>query len=260
MNNLLTCVIVLLSLNAHSKDRLVVLEWKFKGIETGYDHLNRNKVVMDGIVLPVSDSCRQSNWGKYSLSLSKGVHKIRLINEAYCKGKWVEHTFENEFSINAVCEFEVNAKEVSKVRIEFDLDKSDVSVVQFDLTGNELRNKIPKFKGKHYPIQISWQFSNIEEGYDHPSRMLVFVDDVEVGVSPQALESTGGVFGVKIPKGQHRIRIVNQSFIKGIWQDHTIVNNYSVDAVYERSVEVKKGLKVTLVIDLNNEHTVNRWE
>lgn len=215
---------------------------------------------MDGIVLPVSDSCRQSNWGKYSLFLSKGIHKIRLINEAYCKGRWVEHTFENEFSINAVCEFEVNAKEVSKVRIEFDLDKSDVSVVKFDLNGNELMNKIPEFKGRHYPMQISWQFINIEEGYDHPSCMLVFVDDVEVGISPQAVESIGGVFEVKIPKGQHRIRIVNQSLIKGVWQDHTIVNNYSVDAVYERSMEVKKGWKVTLVIDLNNEHTVNRWE
>lgn len=215
---------------------------------------------MDGIVLPVSDSCRQSNWGKYSLFLSKGIHKIRLINEAYCKGRWVEHTFENEFSINAVCEFEVNAKEVSKVRIEFDLDKSDVSVVKFDLNGNELMNKIPEFKGKHYPMQISWRFINIEEGYDHPSRMLVFVDDVEVGISPQAVESIGGVFEVKIPKGQHRIRIVNQSLIKGVWQDHTIVNNYSVDAVYERSMEVKKGWKVTLLIDLNNEHTVNRWE
>ena len=90
--------------------------------------------------------------------------------------------------------------------------------------------------------------------------MLVFVDDVKVGVSPHTVESSGSTFGVKIPKGQHRIRIVNQSFVKDVWQDHTIVNNYSVDAVYERSMEVKKGLKVTLVIDLNNEHTVNKWE
>lgn len=239
---------------------MVVLEWKFKGIETGYDHLNRSRIMVDGVALPVSDSCRQSNWGKYPLSLSKTTHTIKLINEAYCRGKWVEHTFENEFSINAVCEFEVNAKEVSKVQVEFDLNKSDVSVIKFDLSGNELTKKIPEFHGRHYPMEISWQFINVEKGYDHPSRMLVFVDDVQYGVSPQTVESTGGTFSVKIPKGQHRVRIVNQSFVKDTWQDHTIVNNYSVEAVYERSVEVKKAFKVTLVIDLNNEQTVNKWE
>lgn len=256
----MTCVLVLFSLNAYSKHRLVVLEWTFQGIETGYDHLNRIKVMVDGVAFPVSDSCRQSNWGKYSLSLSKTTHKISLVNEAYCRGKWVEHTFENEFSINAVCEFEINARNVSKVRIEFDLNKSDVSVVKFDLNGNELTKKIPEFKGKHYPMEVSWRFIHIEKGYDHLSRMLVYVDDVEYGVSPQAAESIGGTFEVKIPRGQHRIRIVNQSFVKGVWQDHTIVNNYSVEAVYEKSVEVKRGLKVTLVIDLNNEQTVNEWE
>lgn len=215
---------------------------------------------MDGLELPVSDSCRQSSWGKYSLTLSKTTHKIRLVNEAYCRGKWVEHTFENEFSINAVCEFEVNAKEVSKVQIEFDLDKSDVSIVKFDLKGSELMKKVPEFRGRHFPMEVSWRFINVEQGYDHPSRMLVFVDDVEVGGSPQTVESSGGVFGVKIPKGLHRIRIVNQSYVKGVWQDHTIVNNYSVEAIYERLVEVRKGLKVTLIIDLNNERTENKWE
>jgi hypothetical protein len=256
----LTCVFVMLFLNAYSKGQLVVLEWKFKGIELGYDHLNRSKVIVDGVILPVSDSCRQSNWGTYFLKLSKTRHKIKFVNEAYYQGKWIEHTFENEFSINAICEFEINAKEVSKVQIEFDLNGSEVSVLQFDLKGNELIKKNTEFKGKHFPMNISWRFINVEKGYDHPSRMLVFVDDVEVGTSPQTVESSGGTFGVKIPKGQHRIRIVNQSFVKGAWQNHTIVNNYSVEAVYEKFVAVKKALKVTLVIDLNNERTVNEWE
>lgn len=260
MNNFLTCVFVLLFLNAYSKNQLVVLEWKFKGIELGYDHFNRSKVIVDGVVLPVSDSCRQSNWGTYPLKLSKTRHKIKFVNEAYYHGKWIEHTFENEFSINAICEFEINAKEVSKVQIEFDLNGSDVSVILFDLKGNELIKKSPEFKGKHFPMEISWRFINVEKGYDHPSRMLVFVDDVEYGASPQTIESNGGTFGLEVPKGKHRIRIVNQSYVKGVWQDHTIVNNYSIEAVYEKLLEVKKGLKVTLVIDLNNERTVNKWE
>ncbi len=255
-----TCVFVLFFLNAYSKDRLVILEWKFKGIETGYDHLNRSKITVDGVALPVSSSCHQSDWGTYSLTLSKTKHQIRLVNEAFCGGKWVEHTFENEFSINAVCEFEINAKKVSKVQIEFDLNGSTVSIVQFDQNGNVLLKKIPEFKGKHVPMEINWRFIHVENGYDHASRMQVFVDDIEYGTSTQSLESEGGLFILKIPKGTHRIRIVNQSYLNGVWQDHTIVNNFSIEAVYEKKLEVKKNIRVTLVIDLNNEQTVNEWE
>ncbi len=260
MRSFFTCVFVLFFLNVHSKDQLVILEWKFKGIETGYNHLNRSKVTVDGVTLPVSASCHQSDWGTYQLTLSKTTHRIRLMNEAFCGGKWVEHTFENEFSINAVCEFEINAKKVSKVQIEFDLNGSTISIVQFDRNGNVLLKKNPEFKGRHVPMEINWRFIHVENGYDHTSRMQVFVDDIEYGTSVQSLESEGGQFNLKIPKGTHRIRIVNQSFLNGVWQDHTIVNNFSVEAVYEKSVEVKKTVRVTLVIDLNNEESVNKWE
>jgi len=260
VNNFLTCVFVLFFLNLYSKDQIVILEWKFKGIEDGYDHLNRSKVIVDGLEMSVSTSCHQSEWGTYQLKLSKTNHHIKLINEAFYDGKWIEHTFDNEFSINAICEFDLNAKEVSKVQIEFDLNGSDVSIVQFNTDGGEWIKKKPVFKGKHYPMEIHWKFIHVEEGYDHPSRMLVFVDDIEYGTSTQSVESNGGTFALKIPKGQHRIRIVNQSFLDGVWQDHTIVNDYSVEAVYEKAVEVKKVVRVTLVIDLNNEETINKWE
>lgn len=251
---------MLLFLNAHSKQQLVILEWKFKGIEEGYDHLNRSRICIDGQEISVSNSSRQSEWGSCQVKLSRKTHQFKLVNEAYYGGRWVEHTFENGFSINAVCEFELSAKEVSRVQIEFDLNESKISVVHFDLNGIELAKKKVVFKGKHYPIEINWKFIHVEQGYDHPSRMLVFVDDIEYGISPQSVESTGGIFTVKIPRGEHRIRIVNQSFLNGVWQDHTILNNYSVEAVYERPLEIKKRIRVTLVIDLNDEQTVNEWE
>ena len=252
----------MLFLSAYSKDQLVILEWKFKGIEDGYDHLNRSKITVDGTALPVSGSCRQSEWGSYTLTLSKTNHRIQVVNEAYYEGEWMEHTFENEFSINAICEFDVNPKEVSKVRIEFDLNGSEISIVRFDPEGTQLAEKFSysRFKGKHYPMEIDWCFKHVESGYDHVSRMQVFVDDIAYGTSGQSVESRGGIFVLKIPKGMHRIRIVNQSFLNGFWQDHTIVNNYSVEAVYEKLVEVKKSIRVTLLIDLENEETVNKWE
>lgn len=216
--------------------------------------------MVDGEALPVSASCHQSDWGTYQLKLSKTTHQIRLVNEAFYEGKWVEHTFENGFSINAVCEFDLNVKKVSKVQIEFDLNGSAVSVVQFDRNGSVLQKKVPEFKGKHVPMEINWRFIHVETGYNHTSRIQVFVDDMEYGTSAQSLESEGGLFILKIPKGAHRVRIVNQSFLNGVWQDHTIVNNFSVEAVYEKSLEIKKTVRVTLVIDLNNEETVNEWE
>lgn len=251
---------VLVFLKTYSRDRSVAIEWKFSGIEEGYDHLNRCRVFVDGEELPISKTCLQSVWGVYELRLSKKEHRIRLVNEAYYDGKWVEHSFENEFSIDAVCEFDLNAKEISKVQIQFDLNTSMISLVRFDLKGNEWSKRPQRFKGKHYSLTVDWKFVNIEAGYDHPSKMRVFVDDVELGVSPESFESKGGIFTVRIPKGEHRIRIVNQSLFEGEWQDHTIVNNYSVEAIYEKALDVKRAVKVKLIIDLNNENTVNTWE
>lgn len=260
MNYILSCVFVLLFLNAHSKDRLVILEWQFKGIEEGYNHLNRCKVFVDGKEMPLSDTCLQSNWGFFQLRLSPKEHRIQVVNEAYYSGKWIEHTFENGFSMNAACEFSLNVKEVHRVQIQFDLDNATTSIVQFDLKGKVWLEKPERFKGKHDSLVVSWKFNNIEEGYDHLSRMRVFVDGIEYGTSPESPESVGGEFTISIPRGLHQIRIVNQALIDGNWQDHTIVNDYSVDAVYEKEIEIKKSVRVHLIIDLDNEHTVNQWE
>lgn len=260
VNYILTCVFVLCFLGVHSKEQLVVLEWKFTGIEDGYDHLNRCKVFVDGKEMPASKPCRQSEWGACHLKLSKKTHRIKLVNEAFYNGKWVEHTFENEFSINAVCEFELDASEVAKIKVVFDLNKKVVSVARFDREGNDLSDKLAVLKGKHYPMSISWKFIHVEEGYDHRSRMLVYVDDLKYGVSPESIESVGAAYELQIPKGQHTIRIVNQSFVNGVWQDHTILNNYSVEAVYEKRLDVRKGVQVVLIIDLDNEQSVNEWK
>lgn len=260
VNYILTCVFVLLLSDVHSRDQSVVLEWKFTGIEEGYDHLNRCKLVVDGKEMPVSKSYKQSEWGMYTLALSKKTHQIKLVNEAFYKGKWVEHTFENEFSINAVCEFELDVAEVASMKIEFDLNKKAVLITRFDKGGKDLSDKQAVFRGKHYLMSINWKFIQVEKGYDHRSRMVVYVDDLKYGVSPESIETVGEVYVLQVPKGRHRIRIVNQSFTNGVWQDHTILNNFSVEAVYEKQINVRKAVRVVLIIDLNNEQTVNSWE
>lgn len=259
MNYILTCVFALFFLNVHSKDYRVTLEWKFEGIETGYDHMNRSKIYVDGTELPISNSCHQSEWGSYELLLSKSNHKIKLINEAYCKGKWIEHTFENEFSMDAVCVFDLNGKEVSKVQIVFDLNSKPTSIARFDKKGLEIKSKAIVFKGKHLPLTIDWAFVNIEPGFDHLSRFCVYVDNVKLFTSNESFESAGGLFHVMVPKGQHQIRIVSECLRNSIWQEHIILNDFSVDAVLEQKVTISKAQTLKWIIDLNNELTEVRW-
>jgi len=259
LNSFLTCVFVLLFLNAHSKEHLVILEWKFNGIETGYDHLNRSKIYIDGKELRVSNSVHQSEWGSYQLNLTKSTHKIKLVNEAFYEGKWKEHTFENEFSINAICEFDLNAKGISKVQIVFDLNSKPTSITFFDKKGLEIKPNPIVFKGKFLLLSIDWKFINIEPGFDHLSRFCIYVDDVKLFTSTEFSESTGGLFEVMIPKGEHQIRIVGECLRNSTWQEHTILNDFSVDVVLEQKLLVSKPQKLKWVIDLNNEATVVHW-
>lgn len=248
---------MLFFLNAHSKEHLVILEWKFNGIEEGYDHLNRSKIYIDGKELPVSNSVHQSEWGSYQLALTKSAHTIKLVNEAFCDGRWKEHTLENEFSINAVCEFDLIGKGISKVQIVFDLNSRPTSITRFDKKGLEIKPIV--FKGKHLPLAIDWKFINIEPGFDHLSRFCIYVDDVKLSTSTEFLESTGGLFEVMIPKGEHQIRIVSECLRNSIWQEHTILNDFSVDVVVEQKMMVSKAQKLKWIIDLNNELTVVQW-
>ncbi len=250
---------MLLFLNAHSKEQLVTLEWKFNGIEAGYDHLNRSKIYIDGKELPISKSYHQSEWGSYQLSLAKSPHTIKLVNEAFYEGRWREHTFENEFSIDAVCEFQLNGKGISKVQIVFDLNSKPTSITRFDKKGLEIKPKPIVFKGKQLPLAIDWRFINIEPGFDHLSRFCVYVGDVKLFTSAEFLESAGGSFKVMIPKGEHQIRIVSECLRNSIWQEHTILNDFSVDVVLEQNMVVSKAQKLKWVIDLNNESTVVHW-
>ncbi|AEA42613.1 hypothetical protein [Fluviicola taffensis] len=246
--------------SVYSKDKTVLVEWKFNGIASGFDHLNRLKVFIDGIDQPISEEVLQSNLGKYELKISKGIHKIQLINEAFYNGKWQDHTFKNEFSMDAICEFELNADEVGKVRVVFDLDGKPTLLTQFDKKGQLIQPKLIGFKGKHVPLIIDWKFINIESGYDHLSRICIYVDDVKFATSIESLESVGGVFEVMIPKGEHYIRIVSECKGKSGWQEHTIVNDYSTDALLDQKIKVLKAQKLKWIIDLNNEQTVIDWE
>jgi len=109
------------------------------------------------------------------------------------------------------------------------------------------------FAQKMGTLTVKTHYINIIEGYDHQCRTLVFVDGEQVAESPVQLQSEPIEIKVKIPKGKHDIRIMNQALYEGVWEDHTVANNYSLDAYYDGIVTIKKKKSISLVFDIDTE-------
>jgi hypothetical protein len=108
------------------------------------------------------------------------------------------------------------------------------------------------------PVQVSFKFVNIEEGYDHLCRTQVLIDGQEAAVSAEVLQSKGATVTVQVPKGSHDLRIVNWARYEGTWEEHTVENNYSLDCTYEEfGHSFQKADKIFLVFDLDGQTHVN---
>ncbi len=102
-------------------------------------------------------------------------------------------------------------------------------------------------------VVVNYVFKHINKGYDHLSKTKVFVDGEVYAVSTEKKQSKKNSFKVKIPKGNHEVRIVNYALYEGNWEEHTVENNYSYDCVYELNQNFKKRkYTVDLVFDLDN--------
>ena len=70
------------------------------------------------------------------------------------------------------------------------------------------------------------------------------------------LESVKNKLVVAVDKGKHQVRIVNYAEYEGNWEEHSVENGYSVDAIYEDSIVFKKkARKVSLTFDITAEST-----
>jgi hypothetical protein len=107
-------------------------------------------------------------------------------------------------------------------------------------------------------MEVKYSFLNIVEGYDHDTRMVVYVDGNKTMTSNTRKESQGDHFDVVLPEGQHGIRLVNEAFYEGTWQEHTISNEYSQNLLHEFRAELtkKSKIKLKLVFDLDKGNIV----
>ena len=101
-------------------------------------------------------------------------------------------------------------------------------------------------------LTVNVKFVGIEDGYDHQTRTAVFIDGNEVGVSPETQQSKTGGFTVDVPQGNHQLRVINYALYQGNWEEHTLVNDYSIDCLYESTRQFKKPEKLYLLFDIDS--------
>jgi hypothetical protein len=110
---------------------------------------------------------------------------------------------------------------------------------------------IPAQKETIGSLTFKFSTKNIQKGYDHNSKLVIWENDKIIGESTVKPESKANTVTVKLPKGDHAIRAVLNSQYEGTWEEHLIANNYSIDCLYDRNVTVKKKTLVTLVFDID---------
>jgi archaellum component FlaG (FlaF/FlaG flagellin family) len=231
------------------------VQWNFISVIDGYDHDNKIQVYIDGKLQAESAVFKQTKVGKVSMSVNPGSHQVRIVSLALYEGNWEEHSIANDYSIDAVYEAEHNFKKKSNsLQIVWDID---VTNTNFIWGGS---GKAPKSDGKSVPVTVSWEFKGIESGYDHQCRMLVYVNGKQIQVSNTALESEGGKMVVMLPKGNISLKIMNEAYYEGSWEEHTIANNYSVDCFLIGDFTIKEQKKVHLLFDINKMETIVTWK
>ena len=102
-------------------------------------------------------------------------------------------------------------------------------------------------------LTVYISFANIEAGYDHDNKTEIYIDGKLAATSTVTKESVKNSVSAKTSKGNHDIRIVNYAYYEGVWEEHTIANNYSQDFIYNASMNLtKKKTKLKLLFDVDN--------
>ena len=115
---------------------------------------------------------------------------------------------------------------------------------------------INAFAQKTGVITVNTSYKGVLDGYDHINKTMVYVDGKLAGETSEQLQSKPNSCFVSVERGTHHIRIINMANYEGNWEEHTIANEYSIDALYEGEIKLKKELTINLVFDITEENTI----
>ena len=103
-----------------------------------------------------------------------------------------------------------------------------------------------------YNVIIQYSFKHIEEGYDHPNKIIVYVYNVKAGESGSKKESETNALRIPISAGMHTVKIENWAYYNDKWELHSKANNYSFDLINSERIDVHHHLNIKLIYDLDN--------
>jgi hypothetical protein len=104
-------------------------------------------------------------------------------------------------------------------------------------------------------LTINTRFTGIIDGYDLNTKTVIYMDGNLVGETTEQLQSEPNSCSVNLRRGKHTFRIVNMARCNGKWEEHTYKNNYSIDALYETKIKLKKRMTINLLFDISKEKT-----
>ena len=116
------------------------------------------------------------------------------------------------------------------------------------------------FAQKTGVININARYTGVMDGYDHINKTMVYVDGKLACETSEQVQSKPNSCSVSVARGEHFIRIVNMANFEGNWEEHTITNEYSLDALYESDIKLKKELTINLTFDIEAEKTIVKVE
>ena len=105
-------------------------------------------------------------------------------------------------------------------------------------------------------LTFNYSTVGILDGYDHTSKLIIYEGGSKIGESVPKKESEGNTITVPLSKGSHSIRAVLNSEYEGKWEEHLKANEYSLDCLFEETIEIKGNKVITLVFDITQEKTI----
>lgn len=98
---------------------------EFKGIEEGYDHVVKEELYLDGVLIKVTEEHRESENVDIKLKLKKGPHTFKVVSWTLYNGTWEQMTQDNDYSLDGFKEITYEFKKKNAISIVFDLDDRD---------------------------------------------------------------------------------------------------------------------------------------
>lgn len=247
----------------------VTLKWKFLNVIDGYDHLNKMEIYVDGNLISASPEFYETTLAEHTFKVPTGKHKVEFKNFAYYDGEWEAHTLDNDYSVEGIYSETRNFSKPDVVVITWDIDESSDTppVVKWGKAGKKYAKKVgggADTKTKTKPakgnsLSVTWKFTNVNEGYDHDARLVIYADGEKICTSPVATSSKGGTFSCSVPSGTKELLVMTEAYYQGKWEEHTRVNEYSVDAFVKKTLSSNPS-KLNVVFDIDSEEVTAKWQ